>query len=54
MHSDIKIVKKSNKTKNLIGCSISFFKKWIIYQLYGEVTLENYGKIWCLDHCYPL
>ena len=18
------------------------------------MTLENYGKIWCLDHCYPL
>ena len=47
-------IKKSNKTKNLIGCSNSFFKNWIIYQLYGEITLENYGKIWCLDHCYPL
>ena len=18
------------------------------------MTLDNYGKIWCLDHCYPL
>ena len=18
------------------------------------MTLENYGKFWCLDHCYPL
>ena len=27
---------------------------WIPYQLYGDMTLENYGKIWCLDHCYPL
>ena len=18
------------------------------------MTLENYGKIWCIDHCYPL
>ena len=18
------------------------------------MSLENYGKIWCLDHCYPL
>ena len=54
MHSDLKISKKSNKTKNLIGCSISFFKNWIIYQLYEEMTLEKYGKIWCLDHCLPL
>ena len=47
-------IKKSNKTKKLIGCSNSFLKKWIIYQLYGNMTLENYGKVWCLDHCYPL
>ena len=47
-------IKKSNKTKKLLGCSISFFKKWIIYQLYGEMKIENYGKVWCLDHCYPL
>ena len=46
-------IKKSNKTKNLLGCSNSFFKKWIIYQL-GEIKIENYGKVWCLDHCYPL
>ena len=49
-----KNIKKSNKTKKLLGCSNSFFKKWIIYQLYGEMNIENYGKVWCLDHCYPL
>ena len=38
----------------LIGCSNSYLRKWIIYQLYGLMTLENYGTIWCLDHCYPL
>ena len=38
----------------LIGCSNSHLRKWIIYQLYGWMTLENYGTIWCLDHCIPL
>ena len=47
-------VTKLNKTFVLIGFSQSFFKRWIIDQLYGEMTLDNYGKIWCLDHCYPL
>ena len=47
-------IKKSNETKKLIGCSNSFFKKWIIYQLYGEMMIENYGKVWCLYHCLPL
>ena len=42
------------KINELIGCSNYFFRKWIIYQLYGVMTLNNYGKVWCLDHCYPL
>ena len=44
----------NNKMNTLIGCSQSFFKRWILHQLYGDMTLENFGKIWCLDHCYPL
>ena len=44
----------NEKIINLIGCSNHFFRKWIIYQLYGDMTLENYGKIWCLDHTIPL
>ena len=42
------------KINNLIGCSNYFFRKWIIHQLYGDMTLQNYGKIWCLDHTIPL
>ena len=47
-------VRKMNKTFDSLGCSLEFFKKWIFYQLYGDMTIEIYGKIWCLDHCYPL
>ena len=47
-------VRKINKTFNLLGCSHSFFKRWIIHQLYDNMTEENYGKICCLDHCYPI
>ena len=46
-------IKKTIKTIDLIGCSQTFSSKWI-HQLYGNMTEENYGKIWCLDHCYPL
>ena len=42
------------KINDLIGCSNYFFQKWILHRLYGDMTLENYGKVWCLDHCYPL
>ena len=38
----------------LIGCTNSFLRKWIIHQLYGNMTLGNYGIVWCLDHTLPL
>ena len=44
-------VKKTNKTFDLLGCSHSFFKSCIIHQLYGKMTLENYGSVWQIDHC---
>ena len=44
-------VRKTNKTLGLLGCSHSFFKNWIIHQLYGNMTLENYGSVWQIDHC---
>ena len=37
-------IEKTNKTIDLIGCSNSFSRKCIIHQLYGEMTLEIYGK----------
>ena len=30
------------KINDLIECSNYFFRKWIIYQLYGDMILENY------------
>ena len=44
----------NNKMNLLLGCTNDHLRKWIIYQLYGSMTLENYGTIWCLDHCIPL
>ena len=41
----LQIVKKENKTFDLLGCSHSFFKKWIKSQLYGEIPLQNYGSV---------
>ena len=47
-------VEKINKTFDLIGCSQSFLLKWILWQLHGNMTEENYGSVWTIDHCYPL
>ena len=47
-------VRKTKKTFDLLGCSHSFFKNWIIHQLYGNMTVENYGSVWQIDHCLPI
>ena len=47
-------VEKLNKSFDLIGCSQSFSRKWILYQLHGNMTEENYGSVWTIDHCYLL
>ena len=39
------------KKFDLLGCSHSFFKIWIIHQLYGDMTVENYGSVCQIDHC---
>ena len=44
-------VLKTNKTFDLLGRSHSFFKSWIIHQLYGNMTIEIYGSVWQIDHC---
>ena len=43
-------VEKIFKTFDLIGCSQSFLRKSILYQLHGNITEENYGYVWTIDH----
>ena len=47
-------VMKTNKTFDLFGSSHSFFKSWILHQIYGKLTLENHGPVWQFDHCLPI
>ena len=47
-------VRKTNKTFDLLGCSHSFFKNWIIHQHYGNMAIEKYGSLWQIDHCLPI
>lgn len=37
-----------------MGCTQEFFRQRIESRLTGEMTLENYGKVWHLDHIFPL
>ena len=43
-------IEKLNETFDLFGCSQSFLRKWILYQLHGNMTEKNSGSMWTIDH----
>ena len=48
-----KSLKKDKATVKYLGCTKGFFQKWIAYQLTGDLTVENYGFVWHIDHVKP-
>ena len=47
-------VGKTNRTFDLLKCSHSFFKIWITHQIYGDMSRDNYGSVWCVGLCLPI
>jgi len=47
------IGKKDDSTKNLLGCSYDFFVKWFEFQFTDDMTMQNHGKVWHIDHVVP-
>lgn len=46
-------LKKNDKTIELLGCSIENFKKWMTYQFDKNMSWDNYGTYWEIDHVSP-
>jgi hypothetical protein len=46
-------LKKNNKTTKFLGCTGKFLHDWLVYQLTNDLTLENYGTHWHIDHVKP-
>jgi len=44
---------KSESTKKLLGCSIEFLKTYLENQFDENMTWENYGSYWEIDHIIP-
>jgi hypothetical protein len=45
---------KRQKTEEYIGCTIEFLKEHIEKQFKDQMTWENYGSYWHIDHIIPL
>lgn len=45
--------KKNERTMKYLGCTKSFLKEWIESQFTEEMTHENYGEYWHIDHVKP-
>lgn len=45
--------KKSKKTEDLLGCTISFLKKYLQDKFIDGMSWDNYGE-WHIDHIKPL
>jgi hypothetical protein len=37
-----------------LGCTIEFLKDWLESKFTPEMTWENYGPVWHIDHVKPL
>ena len=45
---------KEKRVLEYLGCTADFFQKWMTFQLYDGMTLENYGEVWHVDHTKPI
>lgn len=44
---------KDNRTSNYLKCTVKFFKLWIEFQFDKEMSWDNHGNYWHLDHIIP-
>ena len=44
---------KSISSIELLGCSLEFYKQYLEQQFKPDMTWENYGQLWDIDHIKP-
>ena len=53
MHRALRGIIKVGRTKELLGCSIEDFRRYIETKFITGMTWENYGCVWEIDHIMP-
>jgi hypothetical protein len=46
--------RKTEKTMEYIGCDIEFLKTWIEFRFEHDMTWDNNGTLWHIDHILPV
>jgi len=46
--------RKTARSRIYIGCSPAFLRGWLEAQFQPDMTWENYGTYWVVDHVVPL
>jgi hypothetical protein len=54
VYSAVLGIGKEETTRALIGCSTKEWLFWLESLFYGDMTVDNYGKVWNVDHVVPL
>lgn len=44
---------KSTRSMDLLGCTIGYFRKWLEWQFDSNMTTNNHGSYWHIDHVVP-
>lgn len=45
---------KKNKYSNFLGCDVVFLKMWLEFNFTNDMTWDNIGKVWHIDHVLPI
>ena len=45
---------KTSRSLVYLGCTLTIFKNWLEYQFDVDMTWDNYGTYWTVDHVLPL
>jgi transposase-like protein len=45
---------RSSRTAEIIGTNHQNFLDWIEFKFTESMNWENYGSVWCFEHCCPL
>lgn len=53
-NSVLKADRLDESSLTILGCPIDSFKLWLEYRFADDMTFENHGQLWNLDHVVPI